>query len=146
MSGMRRRIAWPFVSSDFWRDMHGAALLSFVLGMIVASATPELALAQEGPAQESVPVVVENRTNFDAQIYALQGGHMVPLGFVSSMESASLALPPTLAESGASTQLVADLIGTTDWHKSDAVNIGPSAEVEFTVESDLERSVVNVRG
>jgi hypothetical protein len=94
----------------------------------------------------SVSVAVQNRTGFDAHIFALQGAHMVPLGLVPSMENATLSLPTTLTESGQSIQLVADLMGTSAWHKSDPVNVGPSAEVQFTIESDLERSVVNVTG
>jgi hypothetical protein len=123
-----------------------AALLSILLGMTLASALPGRAAAQQEGEDGMVEVVARNETSFDVRVYLLQKGAMVPLGLVPSGGTANLSVPVTLARLEEPLQLVADLIGSPAWHKSDPVIAHPATEIEFTIGADLDRSTVVVGG
>lgn len=120
------------------------ALLSVLLGLAVTLATPPQVVGQEGPAGQAVDVVVQNRTSWDVRVYALQEGHMVPLGLVTDMARATYPLPQAFMQAGEPIHLVADPIEPTTWYKSDPVRVRPAQGIEFTIESDLDRSTVSV--
>lgn len=116
------------------------AFLPALLGILVMSGIPGHVAGQD---EGSASVAVQNNGENDAQVYALQGGHMVPLGLVSAGESTTLALPATLV---GDIRLSVDLIGSPDWHMSEPVAASPQGTVELTIEPELARSSVRATG
>jgi hypothetical protein len=100
----------------------------------------------QGPSPEGmVPVAVQNGSNSSVRIYAVQGGHMVPLGLAAGMGGTTLSLPGQFLEAGTPVELVADVIGGAGWHKMAPVSVGPSSRIEVFVGNPIERSTVTVR-
>lgn len=120
------------------------ALLPILLGVSVALAAPTHGAAQEGPDGPNVHVAVQNRTSGNVRVYALQNGHMVPLGLVAGAGHQTFALPPGFDLSDEGIQLLADPLGSTDWYKSDPVTVHAGGAVDFTIASSLTQSKVSV--
>lgn len=121
-------------------------LMAVLLGASAALAAPTGGAAQEGRQGPAVDVVAENRANTGAHVFVLQGGHMVPLGFVDAGERETWAIPPAAVEPGEPIRLLADPLDTAEWYESDAISVRQGTEVGFTIESDLERSSVSIGG
>lgn len=123
------------------------ALVSVLLVALAGLASPVHGAveAEEDRQGAMVTVNVENRADTDAHVYALQDGHMVPIGFVEAGGNATLTVPSAAVESGEGIQLVADAVASPEWYQSDPVPIEPEDEVDFTIASDLENSTVEVR-
>ena len=111
------------------------ALLSILLGMTVALGMTTRGASQETDRQRTLEVIAENRTNFQVRVYALQDGHMVPVGgLVPAKGIVALWLPPMFAESGEPVQLVADLLGSEAWYKSEPLTVNGPDPIEFIIE------------
>lgn len=122
------------------------ALVPLLLGVGATMAMPVDGTAQEGRQGPTVTVVAENQASVGAHVYVIQRGHMVHLGFVEPGAGETLTIPSAAIQSEEPIQLVADLLRTPDWYKSDPVTVRSGAELAFTIESEVDRSTVSVRG
>lgn len=122
-----------------------SVLVAVLLGVAAAFVVPTGGTAQEGQQGPPMSVVAENRANSGAHVYAIQGGHMVPVGFLEPGASGTLTVPSAAIESGEPIRLVADLLQSTEWFRSDPVTVRPETELVFTIESPVDRSTVSVR-
>jgi hypothetical protein len=97
---------------------------------------------------QAVEVIAQNRTDFDVRVYVLHKGHMVPLeGLVPGGGNATLSLPSALEVSEEPIQLVADLIGSNDWHRSEPMTLTGRDEIKFMIEgSTVVRTTRRKRG
>jgi hypothetical protein len=116
------------------------ALLSILLAWSATFVMPIQGTAQE----ETATVAVESRLDAKVRVSLLQGGHMVPLGLVEERGSSELTIPEFFVQADGPTHLVADVIGSNDWHRTEALTIGPSTRITFTIDSEVERSTVVV--
>lgn len=121
------------------------ALMPVLLGAVATMTMPMGGAAQEGQQGPSVSVAAENRASAGVHVYVIQGGHMVPLGFLEPAASEILTIPAAVIESGEPVQLVADLLQSTEWYKSDPVTVSPETELDLTIESEVDRSTVSLR-
>lgn len=119
------------------------AFLPTLLGILVMSGAPGQVVGQD---EDVVSVAVQNNGASDAQVYALQGGHMVPIGLVSAGDQVTLAIPSAMDVEASGLRLAVDLIGSTDWHMSEHVAPSEGGVIELTIEAELDRSSVRVGG
>ena len=116
------------------------ALLSILLAWSATLVMPIQGTAQE----ETATVAVESRLDAKVWVSLLQGGHMVPLGLVDEMGTSTFSIPEFFVQEGVPTHLVADVLGSNDWHRTEALTIAPSTRITFTIDSEVERSTVVV--
>ncbi|MDX1567734.1 MAG: hypothetical protein R3223_08025 [Longimicrobiales bacterium] len=121
------------------------AIVPVLLGVAAVLAKPSDGVAQASQEGPTVSVTAENRASAGAHVYVIQEGHMVPLGFLEPGASGTLTIPTAVVESGEAIELVADLLQTADWYKSEPVTVRPETELVFTIESPVDRSTVSVR-
>ena len=122
------------------------ALLTVLLGLLPTAAALAQQAAPSGDQGETVRVAVDNRAAGDVRVYALQDGHMVPLGLVPSRTSSTLVIPHGFLRGESGIQLVAERIGGSAWYKSDPIDVRPPRELALTVQEEIQRSTVSVRG
>jgi len=70
---------------------------------------------------------------------------MVLLGVVGAGANKSVPIPANILAAGEPIQLVADPIGSNDWHKAAPLSLTSTSQIDFIVENPLERSTVSVR-
>lgn len=121
----------------------GWMAVSTACGGVRARAGTGRGPAQEGP---TVDLAVQNEGSSGAHVYALQEGHMVPVGFVDAGGAETLTLPPFFVESGDPLQVVVDLLGSPDFFQSEALSIEFGSRVSLTILDEVDRSTLSVSG
>jgi hypothetical protein len=91
-----------------------------------------------------VPLEVANHNWLDVIIYVVRDGHPMRIGIASASSSASFTLPARLLDQGRELRLWGRPIGGTGGTLTESVVVQPGQWVEWTLESDLDRSAIGV--
>ncbi len=122
-----------------------AALLALAIavsGCIWRSSEPEPGPLP--PLAADTRVDVTNNNWLDMVIYASRNGSRIRLGTVTSLETESFAMPPSLEHAG-ELRLIASPIGRNGSYSSDPVSVWPGQRVAFTIENQIGISTISVR-
>jgi hypothetical protein len=91
-----------------------------------------------------VPLEIANHNWLDVIIYVVRDGQPMRIGIASASSSASFTLPARLLDQGRELRLWGHPIGGTGGTLTETVVVQPGQWVEWTLESDLERSAIGV--
>ncbi|MGE0159869.1 MAG: hypothetical protein AB7T31_10705 [Gemmatimonadales bacterium] len=124
------------------------ALATVLLGGtgLVAPAPGAAQQSQEGRQAQAITVAVHNRFPSSVRVYALQAGHMVPIGTVERASDATLSIPAAFAESAEPLQLVVDPLEGEGWYESEPLASRSSGQLDLTVAETLDRSTASAAG
>jgi hypothetical protein len=102
--------------------------------------------AQSAAAQaaEDVAVEIANHNWLDVIIWVLHDGQSTRVGTANATSSASFSLPARLLGQGREIRLIGHPIGGTRTVMSETFVVQPGQYVEWTLESDLDRSAIGV--
>ncbi len=89
-------------------------------------------------------VEVTNHNWSDMRIYVVRAGNRFRLGMVSTMETQVFQLPRALSSYTGGLQLVADPIGSREFHMTQPLSITPGQLVSFKIENHLAISTVSI--
>lgn len=120
-------------------------LLPFAAAAVMATAACH---AHTGAGEEDdsdvVTLSIVNHNRLDIVIYNVASGHHDRLGQVTAATTRSFPLHMNRFPAG-EVQLFADPIGQLTGQQSDIVRPFPGQTVEWTLESELERSFISIK-
>ena len=128
---------------------HRQAILLLVLPTAAlcgcSHATHEAAnAAYASDANTDVPLEIANHNWLDVIIYVLHDGQPTRVGVANASSSASFTLPARLLGQGREIRLFGHPIGGSGSAFTETVVVQPGQYIEWTLESDLERSAIGV--
>jgi len=143
-------------TEDTVRHRPGAVLraLAFtgVLAGVVAAGPAGCATGGAGAGQDQVrrqeaPVTlfVKNYNWSTVHVYVIASGQTVSMGQLSSMDTATYTLPPSVLGGARQIRLLADPVGSRTAFMSEPVLIEAGDRVEWTIQDHLSQSSVMVR-
>jgi hypothetical protein len=91
-----------------------------------------------------VPLEIANHNWLDVIIYVVRDGQAMRIGVASASSSASFTVPARLLGQGREIRLWGHPIGGTGGTLTETVVVQPGQWVEWTLESDLDRSAIGV--
>ena len=118
-----------------------AALLVAV--SLVASCHAHTDLVYQVP-DDSVPVEVANHNWSDVVVYVVRDGYQSRLGVATAASATSFVLPRYMLGQAGELQLSGHPIGAAGSAVTETVIVQPGPWVEWTLESDLNRSAIGV--
>jgi hypothetical protein len=95
-------------------------------------------------AASDVPLEIANHNWLDVIIYVVRDGQPTRLGIASASSSATFTVPARLLGQGREIRLWGHPIGGTGGTLTESVVVQPGQWVEWTLESDLDRSAIGV--
>jgi len=126
---------------------HRAALLLplFLAATACRHAAPEprSAVAPADPNAD-VPLEIDNHNWLDVIIYVVRDGQASRVGIANASSSASFSLPVRMLGQGREIRLWGHPIGGTGGTLTESVVVQPGQWIEWTLESDLDRSAIGV--
>jgi hypothetical protein len=127
-----------------WRGLAAllvaASLETACLHQPGTSASPDIA----DDSTSGVPIQIANHNWSDVIIYVLRDGQPSRLGIATAASSASFLLPRRMLGQGGEIQLWGRPIGARGAAFSEVVVVQPGQWIEWTLESDLDRSAIGV--
>jgi hypothetical protein len=129
-----------------WRSRHRLSLLFLPWGVVACLHHPGPSPAHINPAQyaEGVSLEIANHNWLDVIIYVVRDGQPMRVGIANASSSASFTLPARLLGQGRELRLWGHPIGGTGGTLTETVVVQPGQWIEWTLESDLNRSAIGV--
>lgn len=91
-----------------------------------------------------IPLEVDNHNWLDVIVYVVRDGQASRVGIANASSSASFSLPARMLGQGRELRLWGHPIGGTGGTLTESVVVQPGQWIEWTLESDLERSAIGV--
>jgi len=91
-----------------------------------------------------IPLEIANHNWLDVIIYVVRDGQATRLGIASASSSASFSLPARMLGQGREIRLAGHPIGGSGGTLTETVVVQPGQWIEWTLESDLNRSAIGV--
>lgn len=88
--------------------------------------------------------MVENHHWNDVVVSVLHDGVVDRLGLVTAVQTSTFVIPSRRLGTAGVIRLRAHAVGAPDSHTTDSFTVQPGQEIQWTLESDLERSSVAV--
>jgi len=95
-------------------------------------------------ADAAIPLEIANHNWLDVIIYVVRDGQPTRVGIANASSSASFTLPARLLGQGRELRLWGHPIGGTGGALTESVVVQPGQWIEWTLETDLERSAIGV--
>jgi len=95
-------------------------------------------------APVDVPLEVDNHNWLDVVIYVLHDGERSRVGIANASSQSSFVLPARLVGQGHELRLLGHPIGGEGGTVTETVTVQPGQYIEWTLESDLNRSAIGV--
>jgi hypothetical protein len=108
-----------------------------------ATAAPERAVGPADP-NGNIPLEIDNHNWLDVIVYVVRDGQASRVGIASASSSASFSLPARMLGQGREIRLWGHPIGGTGGTLTETVVVQPGQWIEWTLESDLDRSAIGV--
>jgi hypothetical protein len=126
--------------------------LAGLLGLSVACATSHSAATSPSPQQataatgseDRIRVQIDNQNYSDMDIYLVDRGTRVLLGYASGLMKTTLLLPAIATANGGRVQLQADPIGDVAPIRTPALLVAPGQQVHWTIGADRGDSYASV--
>jgi hypothetical protein len=128
-----RKIAYGLTRAS----MTGALVL-FLAASAAAQEPPVKPSAKQ--QEQAIKLVVENHNYLDMNVYAMRDGMYRPLGVVTGLSKAELAIPRFMTMGETDFELLANPIGSNRSYLTGPILFGSAKEIDLTIESDLGRS------
>lgn len=112
-------------------------------GWLLAACHSRPDLVSQAPA-DGVPIEIANHNWSDVVIYVVQDGYQSRLGVATAASATSFTLPRRMLGQAGELQLFGRPIGSAGSAFTETVIVQPGQWVEWTLESDLDRSAVGV--
>ena len=130
-----------YITAAF-RSAAPLALLS--IAMATACIRPPAPGPSDPLSSGRVVVTVHNNYRADITVYVVGDGQPTRVGTATAATTTSFDVPARLLGQGRQLRLRADPIGGRAVYTSELVRVGPGQRVEWTLETDLERSSIAV--
>jgi hypothetical protein len=123
-----------------------AVAVAFALwtGTASAQGTAPAADAESDARSADAKVRVTNQNWLDAKLYLDDDGLLVPLGFVTSQQTAEFTLPPRVLTGAGQLRIVARPIGSREVYVSDNLLVSRGDGVVVTLQNQLGLSTTSV--
>lgn len=125
----------------------GAALLFLFMGSTAGGCSHHASPGRGPPPSEAnadIPLEITNHNWLDIVISVVHDGQTTRVGTAYGTSSARLALPARLLGQGREIRLVGHPIGGSGSVITEPVVVQPGQSIEWTLESDLQRSSIGV--
>ena len=99
-----------------------------------------------GEVEGEILVEVENRNFLDVVIYAVQGGGRIRVGDVTGTSSKTFVVQLNRISMGGEVRFMADPVGSGRAWTTEALHVFAGQTVQLTIESDVRRSTLSIRG
>jgi hypothetical protein len=99
-----------------------------------------------GEIEGEILVQVENRNFLDVVIYAVQGGGRIRVGDVTGTSSKTFVVQLNRVSMGGEVRFLADPVGSGRSWTTEALHVFAGQTVQLTIESDVRRSTLSIRG
>jgi len=124
---------------------HSVVLLVLSAGAACHHAAEEAAQsATPVPDSTRVPLEIANHNWLDVIIYVVRDGQPSRIGVANATSSASFVLPARMLGQGGELRLWGHPIGGSGGALTESVVVQPGQWIEWTLESDLDRSAIGV--
>jgi hypothetical protein len=114
-----------------------------VAGCLLAACHSRTGPPPESPA-DAVPLEIANHNWSDVVIYVVREGFQSRLGVAAAASATSFVLPRRMLGQAGELQLYGRPIGAQGSAFTETVIVQPGQWVEWTLESDLDRSAIGV--
>ena len=95
-------------------------------------------------APVDVPLEIDNHNWLDVTIYVVHDGERSRVGIANASSQSSFVLPARLMGQGHEVRLLGHPIGGTGGTITETVVVQPGQYIEWTLETDLNRSAIGV--
>jgi hypothetical protein len=95
-------------------------------------------------ASAAVPLEIDNHNWLDVIIYVVRDGQPMRVGIANASSSVNFSLPARLLGQGREVRLWGHPIGGTGGALTESVVVQPGQWIEWTLETDLDRSAIGV--
>ena len=132
--------------ADTWtRGLRRAGALVFaVLAALSGCLRPPTPTPADPMNNGRVVVTVHNNYRSDITVYVIGDGQPIRVGTATAATTTTFDVPARLLGQGRQLRLRADPIGGRAVYTSELVRVGPGQRVDWTLETDLNRSSVAV--
>jgi hypothetical protein len=86
-----------------------------------------------GPAAARTVVEVDNLSFTDFNIYVINGGQRVRIGFAPGLRKTGLTIPPSMVSGTRQLSFLADPLGSNRTSRSDQIYVAPGDTVTLTI-------------
>ena len=124
--------------------IHRAALLAIALVALVGCLKPPAPTPSDPASTQRVLVTVNNNYRADINVYVIGDGQPVRVGTATAAATSNFDVSARLLGQGRQVRLRADPIGARNIYTSELIRVGPGQRIEWTLETDLNRSSVAV--
>lgn len=126
--------------------MHATRLLPLFLSVTAChpAAPPPESAAYPADSAGDIPLEIANHNWLDVIIYVVRDGQASRVGIANASSSASFSLPARMLGQGREIRLWGHPIGGTGGTLTETVVVQPGQWIEWTLESDLDRSAIGV--
>ena len=122
-----------------------AALVScLALVSLTGCLKPPAATPSDPISAGRVVLTVNNNYRADVTVYVLADGQPTRVGLATSSTTATFDIPARLLGQGRQVRLRADPIGGRATYTSELIRVGPGQRIEWSLETDLNRSSIAV--
>ena len=87
---------------------------------------------------------MNNNYRADITVYVIADGQPTRVGLATSSTTATFDIPGRLLGQGRQVRLRADPIGARTTYTSELIRVGPGQRIEWSLETDLNRSSIAV--
>lgn len=91
-----------------------------------------------------IAIQVNNHNFLDITIYLIHNGGRLRVGIATGTSSATFFLNPRVIGHGGELRLLGDPIGSSEQVFTETLHVQPGSYIEWTLESNLQRSTVSV--
>jgi len=124
---------------------HASAVARTALALVLAAGclrgSPQPGMSSDGGR---VALTIRNNNPLDVTIYVIHDGQATRVTAVTAASTNSVDIPDRLLGQGRLIRLRADPLGSSRRHTSESVRVGVGQRIEWTLESDLDRSHIAV--
>ena len=99
-----------------------------------------------GDVEGEITLEVENRNYLDVAIYAVQGAGRIRVGEVTGTSTKSFVIALNRVSVGGEVRFMADPIGSNRTWTTEPLHVYAGQTIELTIESDVRRSTLSIRG
>lgn len=122
-----------------------------LVAVLAVAATAAACSASDGartgpqPARaDAAKVRVTNSNWSDMTVYVERSGHRSRLGTVTSMQTSTFKIPPSMMSGTGNLRLVADPMGSTQPYVTPTLQVWAGQTIEFNIQNHLAISSVSV--
>jgi len=125
-----------------FKCLHVLLIIAVVLAATACSHRGRSSYASEPPPD--VTLQVTNHNILDVTVFVLHEGQRIRMGLATGSSSQSFTIPGRLVALSHEIALLGEAIGSSERARTEILTVRPGQRIEWTLETDLRRSIVGI--